>query len=74
MHAFNEVHTLRIKWSGMDEELENTCINIRCKTCTVLGFFYVHVTVHRNKFLYHEWNILVLLESCLQTCMTYTSA
>jgi len=39
-------------------------------------FFYVHVTVHRNKFLLSFWagpgcSILVLLKSCLQTCLTY---
>ena len=41
----------------------------------IIHIFYVHVTTHRNKFLYNKtnwWNILVLLESCLQTCMTYT--
>jgi len=48
--------------------------------------FYVLVTVHRNKFLFNKTNrrtnfpklvrssILVVLESCHQTCMTYISA
>jgi hypothetical protein len=49
---------------------------------TSLNFFYVRVKVHRNKGpgwnLDPSWSepssILVLLESFLQTCMTYTIA
>jgi hypothetical protein len=55
----------------------------------ITSCFYVHVTVHRETFPYNKkkiraaagagWNctsvlILLLLESCLQTCMTYTIA
>jgi hypothetical protein len=51
---------------------------------TLLGTFDVRVAVHRDKFLIIEptrctnfskwWNILILLASCQQTCMTYTTA
>jgi nuclear pore complex protein Nup62 len=56
--------------------------DVWCAYC----FFYVHVTVHRDKFPYNKTNsfragsgcncsfILILLESCLQTCTTYTIA
>jgi len=56
------------------------------ETYTLSNSFYVRVTVlHRDKFLYNkicfragsEFNsisILILLHSCLQTCMTYSIA
>ena len=75
---------------------------LMCSILCGIEEFYVHVTVHSNKFLYNKtnqmhqfpkftpaWNStcfgqslcpssgvysLVLLDSCLQTCVTYTSA
>ena len=69
-----------------------TIVNLKGQKCQLLKSFYVHVIVHRNKFLFNKTNQmhqfpkfnptgtgafeqdLVLLESCLQTCVTYTSA